>query len=163
MVHSLSWSPSGRLLAAGLGDGNCAVFAVDNRSLVQVGLLTPGHHASVASVVFPSFAADNERVLISAGSDGAILCWDLGSSVLGEDHARPDPSTSLFSQHLLLDGGDLSEKLQDLQLLNLKKPKVLFGIPHAPKPNWLASRTTPATLYVADTTNDITAYNIPLR
>ena len=168
MVHTLAWSPSGQLLAAGLGDGNCSVFSVQNRSLVQAGFLSPAHDASVASVLFPSFC-DRERILLSAGNDGAILCWDLGSNVLwghedsnvdGQEHLL-DPSTH-FPPSLLeqTEASDVAKRLQDL---SLGKPRILFGIPHGTKPNWMVSRKTPATVLVADTTNDITAYTIPFR
>lgn len=162
-VYSLAWSPSGKLLAAGLGDGNCNVFSIQNRSLVQVGLLSPGHDASVASVLFPSFADNNERVLLSAGNDGAILCWDLGSNVLGEgDDAAASSGDHIFADSILQSNNmdAVTNKMQDLRL---DEPRVIFGIPHGLKPNWMVSRKSPGTLFVADTSNDITAYAIPLR
>ena len=161
-VYSLAWSPTGRLLAAGLGDGNCNVFSIQNRSLVQVGLLSPGHDASVASVLFPAFADHNERVLLSAGNDGAILCWDLGSNVLGEgDDAAASSGDHIFADSILQSDMDaVTNKMQDLRL---DEPRVLFGLPHGLKPNWMVSQKSPATLFVADTSNDITAYAIPLR
>jgi WD40 repeat protein len=161
-VYSLAWSPSGRLLAAGLGDGNCNVFSVQNRSLVQVGLLSPGHDASVASVLFPSFADSNERVVLSAGNDGAILCWDLGSNVLGEgDDAAASSGDAIFADSILQSNmGAVTNKMQNL---GLDEPRVLFGLPHGLKPNWMVSQKSPGTLFVADTSNEITAYIIPLR
>jgi WD repeat-containing protein 53 len=194
MVYTLAWSPSGRLLASGLGDGNCYIFSVEQRSLVQVGLLTSGHDDSVASILFPSFATaasfpspcndkpslnnnnntvewipshqGNERVVLSAGSDGAIFCWDLGSLLVGGAGDKWDPSM-LFAASLLEEkkkktNDNISNSLDDLSLLVGDKPKILFGIPHGSKPNWMVSRRHPATLFVADTSNDITAYTIPL-
>ena len=193
MVHTLAWSSSGRLLASGLGDGNSYIFGVENRSLVQVGLLSSGHDASVASILFPSFSSPlaaetantmdsgatqlkssihDDRIVLSAGSDGAILCWDLGSNIgdiqggkAAGNNAEWDPS-SLFPPSLLQTTQtsvhrSTNQSLDELSLLD--KPRILFGIPHGSKPNWMVSRNNPATLYVADTTNDITAYTIPLR
>ena len=192
MVHTLAWSNSGRLLASGLGDGNCCIFGVENRSLVQVGLLKSGHDASVASILFPSFSSspnvnatnntnystsvptsssEDDRIVLSAGSDGAILCWDLGSVVsetLGgrdADHVNKWDPSFLFPPSLLQTPRNASPNtppsLDELSLLD--RPRILFGIPHGSKPNWMVSRNNPATLFVADTSNDITAYTIPLR
>ena len=57
-VHSLSWSPSGKLLAAGVGDGSCAILRAEGRRLVEVGRLGSdegGHRSAVAAVCFPGY------------------------------------------------------------------------------------------------------------
>jgi WD40 repeat protein len=171
MVHSLSWSPSGRLLAAGLGDGNVPIFSIENRNLVQTGFLSEGHDSSVASIVFFD---KHERILFSGGSDGAILCWDLGANVVGDNNNDDDDSTSssvnLFPESFLRaqsSSSNNNNQEEDLvrrtqELLSLDQPKILFGIPHGPKVNWMTT-SGPSTLFVADTSNDITAYTIPLR
>lgn len=165
MVHSLGWSHSGELLAAGLGDGNVNIFSIENRNLVQTGLLPDGHDSSVASVLFPSFCKDNERVLFSGGSDGTILCWDIGGNVLGESGFTPSP-TNVFSSSLLQSSGTMDEDdalVQQTSALSLDKSRILFGMGNLAKINWMETSTQQASLYVADTTNDITAYTIPLR
>eukprot|EP00980_Cylindrotheca_fusiformis_P017906 scaffold5682_cov140-Cylindrotheca_fusiformis.AAC.17 len=167
MVYSLDWSPSGNLLAAGLGDGSVNIFAIENRTLVQTGLLPDGHDSSVASVLFPSFCNDTtERVLFTGGSDGAVLCWDLGASVCEKSKDSKDPQ-DLFPSGLLQQQGasrkssskDLVQQTEDL---SLEKPEILFGIGNGGKINWMETSKRPSTLFVADTTNDITAYTIPM-
>jgi WD40 repeat protein len=166
MVHSLSWSPSGRLLAAGLGDGNVPIFSIENRNLVQTGFLSEGHDSSVASIVFFD---KHERILFSGGSDGAILCWDLGANVVGDNNDDgTSSSVNLFSESFLrAQSSSNNNQEEDLvrrtqELLSLDQPKILFGIPHGPKVNWMTTSSL-STLFVADTSNDITAYTIPLR
>ena len=149
MVHSLSWSSSGRLLAAGLGDGSIQIMGVVKRKLAALTRLREGHGASVASLCFPDFGLSNantDRILASAGTDGAIIVWDLKQSVGGDASADPQ---QVLSRELLKE--DLSNE-----------PSIVFGIPHAHKANCVMSSRT-NTLYVADTSNDITGYAIPLQ
>jgi len=167
MVHSLSWSPSGRLLAAGLGDGTCGILQVENRRLTLVGRLREGHDSSVATVLFPDWSTGTsnhvlaqDRLLATAGTDGAILCWDLGNKVAGD--GAVDPS-ALFGESVV----PLENAIDEVSL-NDTSERILFGIPHEQKPNWMVcSNNTDsvfsATFFVADTTNDITAYAIPMR
>lgn len=170
MIHSLAWSPSGRLLAAGLGDATCGILRVDGRKLSQVVRLREGHESSVATVLFPNWSgASNthhvlaqDRLLASAGTDGAILCWDLGKSVAGD--GAVDPS-SLFGESVVpLEDAMEQASLED----DSSSARILFGIPHEEKPNWMVcsgntDQVLPATFFVADTSNDITAYTIPMR
>lgn len=167
MVHSLAWSPSGRLLAAGLGDATCGVLQVHNRKLIQVARLREGHDSSIATVVFPNWStASNhilaqDRLLVTAGTDGSILCWDLGGTVAGG--GAVDPS-SLFGESVV----PLDDAMEQVSLNGQTPERILFGIPHEYKPNWLVCSSItdpvfPATFFVADTSNGISAYAIPLR
>lgn len=187
MVHSLAWSPSGKLLAAGLGDGNIPIFSIDNRNLVQTGFLPDGHESSVASILFPAFTAHrNERILCSGGSDGAILFWDLGADTLSFEQSGNDKSTlnnstpnHLFPAKLLgettpddsstenndgtaVKNDDVTSDLSALSMIDTK-PRILFGIPHGSKTNWITSSKYYHSIFVADTSNDITSYTIPMR
>lgn len=165
MVYSLSWSQSGNLLAAGLGDGSVSIMGIQNRSLVQTGHLPYAHDASVASVHFPSFCrGKSERVLFSGGSDGIVLCWDLGSNIVENEAASPK---SLFSPELLNGSKQnrdaaTDQLVQQTKGLSLDNAEVLFGIGKGEKINWMESAKDPDTLFVADTSNDITAYTIPM-
>lgn len=195
LVHSLAWSPSGRSLAAGLGNGCIGIFAVgQNRNLVQTGLLSEGaHDSSVVSVVFPQFSAgdgnvngSDERILCSAGSDGSILFWDLGPMLTGsgweneweETDAANEQSTTTESQDddlAKMFAGSLSVNDDHHQgFAGSDKPRVLFRIPHGQKMNWVTRATTACsgsgsnrndnnTFFVADTSEDITCYTIPMR
>jgi len=184
IIHSLSWSPSGYLLAAGLGDGGVMVLAMKGRKLVEACRLRQGHTSAVACVLFPLFehrkinesslhVTSNDRMLISAGNDGAILLWDLKRNVAGDhavdpatlfhgcDHPSPKKNNSVNTNidHVA------TEAIKNLSLTSME-PKILFGIPHQLKPNFLAcsqdSNTLPVTLFVADTSCEITAYSLPL-
>lgn len=152
MVHSLSWSSSGRLLAVGLGDGSVVVLGVQKKKLVELTRLREGHDDSVATLCFPNLGADTnsnkDRLLSSAGTDGAILLWDLKRSIGGDASADP---RQILSNDLLTE-----------ELVGDKDPALLFGIPHQHKANWMVSSGT-NTLFVADTTNLITGYTIPLQ
>lgn len=221
MVHTLAWSPSGKLLAAGLGDGSIPIFSIGNqKSLVQTGILSEyGHDSSVASVLFPCFysavdmdvdgdmqdaitsRSNNDRLLMTGGSDGAIFCWDIGPTMMESGggggktkKANPRSGTPATTTTTMRDPKDLfakgflststldSNKMattattttttkQDMDNVSkelddwsfLESPKILFGIPHGRKINWMTAQHATGTIFVSDTTNDITAYDIPLR
>lgn len=170
MVHSLSWSPSGRLLATGLGDGTCSILLIDNRKLVETCRLREGHDSAVASVIFPRFGVESsahitaeDRLLVSAGNDGAILLWDLGGDVAGD--RAVDPAT-LFKTEQQAGNSRIKDGTAMEAMSISSNPKILFGIPHQMKPNWVTSSSMsdpvyPSTLFVADTSCDITAYILP--
>ena len=163
MVHSLAWSPSGDLLAAGLGNGNIPIFSMDNRNLVQTGQLLDGHASSVAFVMFPTFAQGNERLLISGGSDGSILGWDIGTNVL--ELADTSHPKGIFHEDFLLSPWavpSIEEGLaRQTHELSLGKSTILFRIPHHSKVNWMT--TSGNSIFVADTSHSITEYKLPLR
>jgi len=185
IVHSLSWSPSGRLLAAGLGDGSSILFKVEGRKLTEVGRLKGGHDAAVASVLFPKFGGVShlsshttaeDRLLVTAGNDGAILLWDLGTGIMdGGGAVNPasmfvgcnsDNDEEVNAHGAKNDNEIMQKDLAKLSLLSDKESKVIFGIPHGNKPNWVVSSpatepTMPSSLFVADTSNDITGYILP--
>ena len=161
MVHSLAWSASGNLLAAGLGNGNIPIFSIDNRNLIQTGQLVDGHASSVAFVMFPTFAKGNERLLISGGSDGSILGWDIGTNVLElADMSHPN---GLFHDEFLSTSANTSIEglARQTQELSMGKPTILFHIPHDSKVNWMT--TLGDSIFVADTSHSITEYKVPLR
>jgi WD40 repeat protein len=176
------------MLAAGLGDGNIPIYSVENRKLVQMDFLAEGHDSSVASITWADFdnhhhtatttTSPQRRILCSGGSDGAILCWDVGSKeqqlLLFDDEDDDDTeqaqqkqsSWDLFPEALLeKNTKELSLLLRDNASVN-KSSKIMFGIPHGKKLNWIATtgrEQSAATLFAADISNDITSYTIPLR
>ena len=151
----------------------------NNHQLVQTALLSEGaHESSVVSVVYPNFFngsnGTSEKILCSAGSDASILFWDLGSSnnSLGEwgdkaeiDHNNNntdqcmDDVTTLFARSLCIDPAN---RMQEDTPLFGQAPSVLFGIPHGQKMNWV-TRAERNFIFVADTSQDITCYTIPMR
>jgi len=101
MVHSISWSTSGKFLATALGDGSCLIFRVvennknttyNNINKKQQSILLPqtrltgAHSSATASVHFPHIIHNGtqnlpygeDRLLLTAGNDGNILFWDIG-------------------------------------------------------------------------------------
>ncbi len=217
-IHSLQWSPSGRLLAAGVGDGSCVILRGEGNRLVEIGRLgyeQGGHGSAVAAVCFPGFgstistskpsssAEAEDRLLISAGNDGKILFWDLGGNMVdgdamdpllylggcsGVDQKAKEKDNEVQSAAEAMTSATISSKKNkgknkkkgkannqqkastddDLFLDDLlpSPPKVLFQIPHRHKPNWItcsraSSDSLPSSVFVADTTNDISIYSLP--
>lgn len=208
-IHSLQWSPSGRLLAAGVGDGSCVILRGEGNRLVEIGRLgydQGGHGSAVAAVCFPGFGSSatklansveaEDRLLISAGNDGRILFWDLGGNMVHGDALNPllylggcsnineqskktddelqDATDAIKSVTISSKKGKKKKKgkskisTEDALFLDdllPSPPKVLFQIPHNQKPNWITcSRASddalPSSVFVADTTNDISIYSL---
>mmetsp|Transcript_9712 Transcript_9712/g.23527 ORF Transcript_9712/g.23527 Transcript_9712/m.23527 type:complete len:505 (-) Transcript_9712:566-2080(-) len=195
-VYSLNWSNNGKSLAAGLGDGTVGVFEINNRTLVQSQLLVGNegndgtmhyaHESSVASVVYPSFSAPtSDRILCSAGSDGSIVFWDLGTpnDVHWEDDFEDIKNKNCDSK---VDSTDVVDNLLPTTLLQALRndgagaydtntttashnPRILFDISHGQKINWITRalqsnntlREYNGTIFVGDTSSEITSYTIP--
>ncbi len=215
-IHSLQWSPSGRLLAAGVGDGSCVILRGEGNRLVEIGRLGQdqgGHGSAVAAVCFPGFGSSatksasveaEDRLLISAGNDGKILFWDLGGNMVDGDALDPLLYLGVCSgdnEKVKNEDDDLQDTTNAINSItisskkskskNKKKgktnsqhkasntdddlflddllpspPKVLFQIPHNQKPNWItcsraSDEALPSSVFVADTTNDISIYSFP--
>mmetsp|Transcript_26957 Transcript_26957/g.58926 ORF Transcript_26957/g.58926 Transcript_26957/m.58926 type:complete len:457 (-) Transcript_26957:27-1397(-) len=171
MAFDLSWSPSGKFLAAGLGDGTASILFMQGRSMLEKCRLRGGHSSSIASVLFPAFGCEssshvaaNDRLLISAGSDGAIMFWDLGADVAGNNAV--DPSSWLVGSDVRTSNIDqdlAALALNDKKSQHQQQARILFGIPHNEKINFVTSSKSnepvlPSSLFVADTSCDITAY-----
>lgn len=191
-VHSTAWSPSGKYLAAGLGDGSLLILSAEGRRLAEVGRLgwdVGGHKASVAAVCFPCFrlmkdvsrkamihGVVDDRLMVSAGNDGNINFWDLGRDMIAGEAA--DPATYLSSKRdeECSEVEDVTERLNSAGIDSSKDdipddllpspPQILFQIPHQNKANWLCSKpsdaTLPCSLLVADTTKNISMYSLIL-
>mmetsp|Transcript_9442 Transcript_9442/g.23173 ORF Transcript_9442/g.23173 Transcript_9442/m.23173 type:complete len:514 (+) Transcript_9442:143-1684(+) len=191
-IYSLAWSKDGKSLAAGLGDGTVAIFEINNRTLVQshvlvgnedtVGTMHYAHESSVASVVYPSFSGPtSDRVLCSSGSDGAIVFWDLGEPNDEQwNHISNDSDTDctdsvakLFPPTVLRElRNDAAAESYKNGTPSTHQPKMLFDISHGQKINWVtpavplsdtSSSTYNDTIFVADTSPDITSYTIPFQ
>eukprot|EP00934_Nitzschia_sp_Nitz4_P007858 Nitzschia sp. Nitz4//scaffold358_size24170//22008//23559//NITZ4_008435-RA/size24170-augustus-gene-0.46-mRNA-1//1//CDS//3329549014//7848//frame0 len=171
MVHSLDWSPQGKLLAAGLGDGNIPIYLAPKGgsggppgkvpAMVQTGILENGHDSSVASVMFPRHWKGGDRVLVSGGSDGSVFVWDLGPLVSVEGTCK-DPSALFVDGWVTPATSSPSATLEcQMEDLSLQNPHILFGIPHGSKVNWMTA--SHKSLFVSDTSNDITEYQLPFR
>jgi WD40 repeat protein len=171
MINHLAWSPSGRLLAAALGDGSCALLQVsDNRSLVLASRIEDAHSGPVASIVFPRWSSQegqnnnavtaHDRLMCTVGNDGSLVLWDIGSSLCGDSATDP---ISLFP----VIGESVHSQEACVDDMMMDKPKTLLGWTHGKaKPNWLVSSCScdsvfPSALFLADTTNDITVYSVP--
>ncbi len=58
-VNSVAYSPSGKLLAAGLGDGSVGIF--QHQSLTWTSRLEDAHSSSIASVLFPRWSSSSDN------------------------------------------------------------------------------------------------------
>jgi WD40 repeat protein len=203
-IHSLQWSPSGRLLAAGVGDGSCVILRGEGNRLVEVGRLgydQGGHGSAVAAVCFPGFGSSStrsssveaeDRLLISAGNDGKIVFWDLGGNLVAGNALDPllylgkndndveERAVDAMNSVTVSSKNSKSKNkkqgktnnqdevaVDDAEFLDLlsSPSKVLFQILHNNKPNWITcSRASdaalPSSLFVCDTTNDVSIYTL---
>lgn len=134
------------------------------------------------------FSMMSDWILCSAGSDGKIMFWDLGPCIRGgaddldavladldkttinrstDDKIGYDDVDNLvfkaFDKSFLLD--DKNRNDADYHTNHTKNgnptPSLLFQIDHNEKINWV-TRAVNDTIFVADTTNFITSYTIPL-
>lgn len=177
MVHTLDFSPSGSLLAAGAGDGTIGIFGIDNRRLVLRAKIEDAHSGSIASVLFPAWipavntqgdhaATSSDRLLASAGNDGKVVLWDLGNNVADQDSVDP---FSLFPIDIgARESRTVTDGVRDISLESecTVEPTAMFAVHHNYKPNWMVSShgldtCYPAALFVADTSSEITVYNVP--
>ena len=173
-------------------------------ALVQAARLEEAHSGPVAQVLFPewqpwsapstvsrnprtkkqpnkssgnSSLVAQDRLLCSAGNDGALLLWDLGTTLCNDavdvTFGRPNDDDN--------DGSILSALFRSLRLIDSDHPKdndglpqTLFGWKHGSeagitcKPNWMVSSrgcdpVFPFGIFVADTSNEITAYSMPIQ
>ena len=104
-----------------------------------------------------------DRLLAVLRNDAVINVWDLGCSVAGEQ--ATNPSSALAG---CMDQSDQKSEPESTEFdLVADQPKLLFKVPHQKKPNWVASsggneRHFPSSFFVADISNDITAYTLPI-
>mmetsp|Transcript_20811 Transcript_20811/g.29677 ORF Transcript_20811/g.29677 Transcript_20811/m.29677 type:complete len:500 (-) Transcript_20811:636-2135(-) len=211
MVHSISWSTSGKFLATALGDGSCLIFRVveENKNTTNNNInkrqqsillphtrLTGAHSSATASVHFPhmihngtqNLSYGEDRLLLTAGNDGNILFWDIGwdnsnttlTGLLARQSKQPFPSNTGNHHKLGFNnnkkkGKQNKKHASDRKHTNNSEAKgeanILLGIPHAKKPNCITTNPFganstcigPFSIFVADTTNDITVYTIPFQ
>ena len=196
-VHSLSWSITGKYLAAGVGDGSIAILRAEGHRLVKVARFRngsnngscnekkEGHTSAVAAVHYPSFERivessrddgdehmsklsiknrdaisidEEDRLLISAGNDGNIIFWDIGPSKDEAKMSSSSPSNKTNEKKTTSSGAEHQ---------SLVMSSILFRISHGHKPNWITSSRSmdaalPNSIFLADTTNNISVYTLPM-
>ncbi len=77
LVYSVAFSPDGRLLAAGMGEGAIYVWQTGEQQLVHV---LQGHDQAVDAIAFgqiTTMLGDTQLLLASAGNDGRIGVYSL--------------------------------------------------------------------------------------
>jgi hypothetical protein len=172
------------LLAAGLGDGSVAMMLLQQSSpttarLVVTSRLHDAHSGTVACCLFPEWKStannDNnhaisahDRLFCTAGNDGCVVLWDLGTMVAGEKATNPATVLQQQIPRCSSDTTATAEHHETMENLDMDQPKTLFALRHEAKPNWMVSSrgrdpVLPSALFVADTTPDITVYAIPLQ
>lgn len=87
-VYSLSGSSDGRTVAAGLGDGQIALYSTDGLELT--GNVT-GHNSCVAHLEFVRYGAGDTKdqrladCLVSVSNDPSVVIWRLATAGVGVD------------------------------------------------------------------------------
>ncbi|KAH9914469.1 WD40 repeat-like protein [Fomitopsis serialis] len=92
-VQALSWSPNGNMVASASRDQTVRVF--DIRAMKEFRVLK-GHKKEVCSVAWHPV----HPILVTGGSEGAILHWDLSSSTdtLAQSPSQPPGARATLSQ-----------------------------------------------------------------
>jgi WD40 repeat protein len=165
MIHHLQVSPiSGEMVAAACGDGTARLLRLEQGRWTLLATLEPEVHLPLAALAFApgwhttSGKKSTDRLVWTAGNDGCIIAWDVGTSAAGESAIPP---TSYLSNVLAPTAAVPTS--EDTSWMEQLLPRQLGVIPHGSKPNALLTTAHPATVWVADTTNDITGYRIPLQ
>jgi hypothetical protein len=185
MVHALSYSPSGRYLAGGLGDGSWIWVHADSGQLIS--RWTDAHASPIACVGFLHSSSNTasatdpsyyDRCLVTAGNDGYVVWWDVGCALLG-DHANND---NTLDPRIYWNGasGTTATANSGNNNKHAKKattkvqqgddglPQTVGAVLHGRKPNAMVCHSSdascakvgPAKVYLADTSNDITVYTL---
>ncbi|KIK68529.1 hypothetical protein GYMLUDRAFT_237569 [Collybiopsis luxurians FD-317 M1] len=89
-IQALAWSPNGNLVASASRDQTVRVF--DIRAMKEYRVLK-GHKKEVCSVAWHPVHA----ILVSGGSEGSIIHWDLSSEEVSQTPFIPPPSSSKLS------------------------------------------------------------------
>jgi WD40 repeat protein len=111
-VHALAFSPDGKLLAVGGGDGPIHLINPADGKVVRS---LPGHAGAVTALAFHPAGA----VLASAGKDGKVILWDaVGGKVIKplDGHTAWVEGVAFFAQgtRLASVGADATLRLWDL-------------------------------------------------
>ncbi len=173
MIHTLTWMPSSQFFVAGCGDGS---LAVGNAQGVWLSRVDAAHGASVAACC--PFGDSAWGCLASTGNDGRIVLWDMQSLLVSSSSSSHHHETKntgqeesardwLFgkSQRKHVDtrtSTDNSDTLTDaMETWSLTQvPETLLAWDHGTKdkPNDMVNHET--SLFLADTSPDITLYTI---
>jgi hypothetical protein len=101
---------------------------------------------------------EEDRLLISAGNDGNIIFWDIGYKDKAKTTSSSIPSNKTTEQ---------KTRTGRAVCQSLLSPSILLRISHGHKPNWITSSSSndaalPNSIFVADTTNNISVYTLPM-
>jgi WD domain, G-beta repeat len=81
MVDALTFSPDGRLLAAGVSDGTIHLWAVSSGFVHRE---FPGHNGGTAALAF----TPDGRTLVSGGTDGVVEAWEVPTGTRRKEIGR---------------------------------------------------------------------------
>ncbi|MFN7713856.1 MAG: P-loop NTPase fold protein, partial [Pseudanabaenaceae cyanobacterium] len=128
-VNSVAFSPDGRKIVAGLGNGTLQLF--DAISGKPIGAPFRGHNYNVWSVAFsptsPAFPEEISEVIASGGEDKTLRLWDLQGNQIGEPFQGHEfgvlsVAFSPDSKVLVSGSGDQTLRLWDLQGNQIGQP-----------------------------------------
>ncbi len=122
-VNSIAFSPDGRLLASGSGDGTVQLWRVESGELVRT---LKGHTSSVWSVAF----SPDGRLLASGSGNGIVRLWRVGTGKevqTLEGHTGKVYSVAFSSGGLLLASGSEDKMVRMWDVESGKLVRVLGG------------------------------------
>lgn len=152
-VHSVAFSPSGRLFAAGVGDGSITIHETATQRCVE--RLWP-HTRPVGHIEYPVFVDEGprEHVVASCGNDGKIIVNDCS---LDEVPSAPSKSKRKGKAKKASPSDSASAATE---VPSAPKDRVLYCIAHGSGPNWFTTTSAiDGSVAVADTTPIITVYS----
>jgi WD40 repeat protein len=168
LVHSVSFSHSGNVVAAALGDGSIGLFCIQGKQCLQH-MCDLKAHAMSASQVVALPLLEQGNLFASGGNDGKILTWDVtGIALMAEQNIGLTKKKSRKKK-----GKKGIKKTQEQSMKESicasgeggsENPEVdshlVQSISHGSKINWLAAGSWSDTnvLLVADQTANISVY-----
>ncbi|EFA82353.1 WD40 repeat-containing protein [Heterostelium album PN500] len=161
-VHSLDLSHDGKLMAIGLGSGDIAINDISSFSTHL--LLDSAHSAPLSQVHFPRFSGSagsldnsNSHLLLSAGNDSNIILWDIEKK---KDQQQQQQQTSNKSKNNKQSTTQKAEEAEKEDAEEDQEKRIKAWTQHHSIVNWLTTSNRSTSIYIADTSNDITVLTI---